>query len=51
MRLVLFMMGICVGIVSLGNRAEAQNYPWCAYYSGGHFGGGAVRIFNNVRTP
>jgi uncharacterized protein DUF3551 len=40
MRLVLFMMGICVGIVGFGNRAEAQNYPWCAYYSGGHFGGG-----------
>jgi hypothetical protein len=40
MRLVLFMVGIYIGIVGSGNRAEAQNYPWCAYYSGGHFGGG-----------
>jgi len=34
MRLLLFMLGICVGIVGIGNRAEAQNYPWCAIYSG-----------------
>jgi len=24
MRLLLFMLGICVGIVGIGNRAEAQ---------------------------
>jgi hypothetical protein len=29
MRLLLFILGICV---SIGNRAEAQNYPWCAQY-------------------
>jgi hypothetical protein len=30
MRLLLFTLGISVGIVSFGNLAEAQNYPWCA---------------------
>jgi hypothetical protein len=35
MRLLLFMLGICVGIVATGNRAEAQNYPWCAIYGDG----------------
>jgi hypothetical protein len=30
MRLLLFMLGISAGIVATGNRAEAQNYPWCA---------------------
>jgi hypothetical protein len=39
MRPVLFMLGICVGIVGIGNRAEAQNYPWCAIYSGKDGGG------------
>jgi hypothetical protein len=34
MRLLLFMLGICVGLVGIGSRAEAQNYPWCAIYSG-----------------
>jgi hypothetical protein len=34
MRLLLFMLGICVALLSIGTRAEAQNYPWCAYYSG-----------------
>jgi hypothetical protein len=31
MRPLLFMLGICVGIVGIGNRAEAQNYPWCRF--------------------
>jgi hypothetical protein len=35
MRLLLLMLGICVGILCIGNHAEAQNYPWCAQYSGG----------------
>ena len=39
MRLLLLMLGICVGIIGIGNRAEAQNYPWCAYYSGRSGGG------------
>jgi Protein of unknown function (DUF3551) len=34
MRLLLFVLGICIVIVAAGNRAEAQNYPWCAIYSG-----------------
>jgi hypothetical protein len=34
MRLLLFILGISVGIVGIENRAEAQNYPWCALYSG-----------------
>ena len=35
MRLLLFVLGIGAGVVGIGNRAEAQNYPWCAYYGGG----------------
>ena len=35
MRLLLFLSGICVGIVCIGNHAEAQNYPWCALYRDG----------------
>jgi Protein of unknown function (DUF3551) len=34
MRLLLFLLAICVGIIDFGNRAVAQNYPWCAQYSG-----------------
>jgi hypothetical protein len=40
MRLLLFMFGICFGIIGFGNRAEAQNYPWCALYDSGADGGG-----------
>jgi hypothetical protein len=40
MRLLLLMLGICLGIIGFGNRAEAQNYPWCAIYSEGAAGGG-----------
>ena len=32
MRLLLFLLAICAGIVWIGARAEAQNYPWCAQY-------------------
>ena len=35
MRLLLLMVGICVGLVGIGNRAEAQNYPWCGVYRDG----------------
>ena len=35
MRLLLFVLGICVGIVGIGNRPEAQNYPWCGVYRDG----------------
>ncbi len=40
MRLLLLMLGISVCVVGIGTRAEAQNYPWCAIYSGGAAGGG-----------
>ena len=30
MRLALFILGISIGILGIGSRAEAQNYPWCA---------------------
>jgi hypothetical protein len=38
MRFLLFVLGICVGIVGIGSRAEAQNYPWCAIYGTGFEG-------------
>jgi hypothetical protein len=40
MRPLFFILGISVGIISIENRAEAQNYPWCAYYGGDGDGGG-----------
>jgi Protein of unknown function (DUF3551) len=40
MRLLLFILGISVGIAWTGNRADAQSYPWCAYYGGDGDGGG-----------
>jgi hypothetical protein len=30
MRLLLFILGIGVGSVGIGTRAEAQNYPRCS---------------------
>jgi hypothetical protein len=40
MKLLLFILGICIYLIGVGNRAEAQNYPWCAYYGGDADGGG-----------
>jgi len=40
MKLLLVLSGICVALLSMGTRAEAQNYPWCAIYSEGAAGGG-----------
>jgi hypothetical protein len=40
MRLLLLILGICVGLIGIGTHAEAQNYPWCAYYGDRHSGGG-----------
>jgi hypothetical protein len=40
MRLLLFVLGICVAVIGIGIRAEAQNYPWCAIYGEGGAGGG-----------
>jgi hypothetical protein len=34
MKFWLMMLTLVVGIVALGSSAEAQNYPWCAQYSG-----------------
>jgi hypothetical protein len=36
------MMGIGISVVGIGTRAEAQNYPWCAIYSGGGAAGGGT---------
>ena len=35
MRLFLFLLAICVGTLCIGNRSEAQNYPWCAHLGTG----------------
>jgi len=40
MRILLLLLAAYVAAVAVGTRAEAQNYPWCAYYSGGGVGGG-----------
>jgi len=39
MRFSLFVTGVFVAILCIGTPAEAQNYPWCAYYSGRGGGG------------
>jgi hypothetical protein len=39
MRLSLFVLAIFVVTVGIVTRAEAQNYPWCAYYGGFDDGG------------
>lgn len=39
MRLLLLILGICVGIAGIEKPVEAQNYPWCAQYDGGSNGG------------
>ena len=40
MKLLIFVLGISVAVIGIGTRAEAQNYPWCAIYSGGAVSGG-----------
>ena len=35
MKLLLFILGICIGIGGIEKPAKAQNYPWCAQYSDG----------------
>lgn len=40
MRLSRAMLAVAIATLLLGSRAEAQNYPWCAQYSGGM--GGAM---------
>jgi hypothetical protein len=38
MKYSLFLLGVLVTTV-MSAPAEAQNYPWCAYYGGGATGG------------
>jgi len=35
MKILLFAMGILASTAVLHTSAQAQNYPWCAYYGGG----------------
>jgi hypothetical protein len=39
MRLLPFFAAMSVAVLALDKPAQAQNYPWCAYYSGGRGGG------------
>ena len=40
MRYSLLLVGLMLVTLAAANRAQAQNYPWCAQYSGR--GGGAM---------
>jgi len=40
MRALLFVIGILTAAGAFSTGAEAQNYPWCAYYGAGRGGGG-----------
>ena len=40
MKLALSILGLLAATAAFGTRAEAQNYPWCAYYGGRGFSGG-----------
>jgi Protein of unknown function (DUF3551) len=40
MKVLLLILRVCVCVVGTASRAEAQNYPWCAYYGGDADGGG-----------
>ncbi len=39
MRTGLLIPSILVAAAAMSTRAQAQNYPWCAQYSGGGMGG------------
>jgi hypothetical protein len=39
MKYLLLVLGVLASVAGIGTRAEAQNYPWCAYYSGRGGGG------------
>jgi hypothetical protein len=34
MKFVIATLGIFLAVAAFGSRAEAQNYPWCAYWHG-----------------
>ena len=38
MRLLLIIVGAFAAMVCIEKTAEAQNYPWCAYYNFQHGG-------------
>ena len=38
MRFLLIIVGAFAAIISIEKSAEAQNYPWCAYYNFPHGG-------------
>ena len=41
MKAALFVSAVLIGLAGIGGTpARAQNYPWCAYYSGSMGGGG-----------
>lgn len=42
MKALLVAIGIAGTMAALSAPAAAQNYPWCAYYSGGAGGGGGT---------
>ncbi len=39
MKFLLFVAGTLLAAAMIGTPAQAQNYPWCAYYSGRGGGG------------
>jgi len=39
MRTALCLLGALTVMTAIGTPAHAQNYPWCAYYSGRGLGG------------
>jgi Protein of unknown function (DUF3551) len=40
MKLSLLILALIAAALTLATTAHAQNYPWCAIYSGGAVGGG-----------
>jgi hypothetical protein len=42
MKALLLAIGALAAAAALNTPAEAQNYPWCAYYSAGEGGGGGT---------
>jgi hypothetical protein len=42
MKALLVLIGTVAALGGLSTRAQAQNYPWCAYYTAGEGGGGGT---------
>jgi len=40
MRILFFVMSLLAGAAAFALPAQAQNYPWCAYYGGAPGSGG-----------